>query len=136
MHATQHFLVQDSGLPTLDSTLIGAASLALALSASLEDPSVDTRLQVEKYGVDRHRKRDRRFDAALFGVSENSSRRNDRQTVIQIDVKAGRDQGNRMFSARDKAARNEGVKRINLFQLLRSQAHGWCPLGVGLQAGF
>src|SRR6516165_12340050 len=114
MHATQHFLVQDSGLPTLDSILIGGASLALALSASLEDPSVDTRLQVEKYRVYRHRKRDRRFDAALFGISENSGRRNDCQTVVQIDLKTGGDQGNRMFGARDEAAGNEGMKRINL----------------------
>jgi hypothetical protein len=38
-----------------------------------------------------------------------------------------------MFGTRDEASGNEGVKRINLLRQRRSHAHGWCPLGVGLE---
>jgi hypothetical protein len=50
--------------------------------------------------------------------------------------KRGGDKWDRMLGARDKAAGNEGVKRINRFRLRRSHGHGWCPLGVGRQVGF
>ena len=72
MHAAQHFLMQDSSLSALDSVLIGLAGLALALSASFENTSRNPRFQVEKYGMDRHGKRDRRLDAGLFGVLEDA----------------------------------------------------------------